>query len=252
MIRIELLPAFKDNYIFLIHDGKQALVVDPADPKVVLDGLQERDLELLAILNTHHHPDHVGGNRILKAQTQCQIYGPANDADRIPALDVGLSDGEEFEALGHKFTYLEVPGHTTGHGAYVAPDLKSAFVGDTLFALGCGRMFEGNPPMFWNSLCKLRNLPADTNIYCAHEYTLSNAKFALSVDPDNKALKARIARFEDLRAEDTPTIPVRLSEEITTNPFLRADDEDFQKILGLEGHQPSDVFAELRARKDQF
>ncbi|HCY48055.1 MAG TPA: hydroxyacylglutathione hydrolase [Alphaproteobacteria bacterium] len=252
MIRTELLPALKDNYIFLIHDGTSALVVDPADPKVVLDGLKERGLELLTILNTHHHPDHVGGNRILKAQTGCTIYGPANDADRIPAMDVGLSDGEQFEALGQMFTYLEVPGHTTGHGAYMAPGLQSAFVGDTLFALGCGRMFEGNPPMFWNSLRKLRDLPPDTLIYCTHEYTLANARFALSVDPDNKALKSRIARFEALRAEDTPTIPVRLSEEIATNPFLRADDPDLQKILGLEGQAPSDVFAQLRAQKDHF
>ena len=252
MTHIELLPALDDNYIFMIHNNEHAVVVDPADPRVVLTALQERNLELVAILNTHHHADHVGGNKILKSQTGCTIHGWAMDNERIPGIDIQHQEGDQFVLLDEEFHLLAVPGHTTGHCAYHAPGLEAAFVGDTLFALGCGRMFEGTPPMFWGSLKKLRALPPKTKIYCAHEYTLANAKFACAMDPQNKTLLNRVEDLKAQRARQEPTIPVQLADEIATNPFLRADQEDLVQQLGMQGSAAEDVFAHLRQAKDHF
>lgn len=253
-LEIELIPALSDNYIFLLHEPSSGAtaVVDPADAGAVERRLQERGLALTHILNTHHHPDHVGGNRALKARHGCTIVGPRADRDRIPGIDVEVGDGDTVALGNAQANVFDVPGHTRGHIAYWFRDAKAAFVGDTLFAMGCGRLFEGTPAQMWASLRKLMAMPDDTAIYCAHEYTLSNAKFALSVEPDNAALRDRAAEVEAARARGEPTVPTTMGIEKATNPFLRPDSPDLQRTLGLSGADLVAVFAETRARKDAF
>lgn len=253
-LAIHMFPCLSDNYGFLLHDAAAGVtaVIDTPDVKAINAALKEKGWKLTHIFNTHHHADHAGGNEALKAQWQCSITGAANDAARIPGIDHQVVDGERFAFGTTEVKVFEVPGHTTGHIAYYFESDKVAFVGDTIFALGCGRLFEGSPGQMWNSLQKLMRLPDDTILYCAHEYTQSNAKFALSVEPDNARLVARSKKIDELRARGLPTVPMTLAEEKATNPFLRPDSADLQKTLGLVGAPLVEVFAETRRRKDHF
>lgn len=248
------IPVLNDNYIYLVRDpeSEATAVVDPAVAGPVLDELDKRGWRLTHILNTHHHDDHVGGNRELKDKTGCTIVGPRADRDRIPGIEIELGDGDNFDFGNHTAKIFDVPGHTRGHIAYWFADSDALFSGDTLFAMGCGRLFEGTPAQMWQSLGKFLDLPGSTRVYCAHEYTEANGRFALSVEPDNDALKARMDRVLDLRRAKKPTVPSTMADEIATNPFLRPDSADLQRTIGLSGADLVDVFAKTRELKDNF
>lgn len=254
MIEIQQIPVLADNYVYLVHEPEEGAtaVVDPAVARPVLDSLEERGWRLTHVLNTHHHWDHVGGNRELKAATTCTIIGGDLDRRRIPGIDLALKDGEVLHLGAATVRVLEIPGHTLGHIAYWFPEEAVLFCGDTLFALGCGRLFEGSPEVMWRSLDRLRWLPGETRVYCAHEYTLGNARFALTVEPDNQALQKRCRQVEADRREGRFTVPSLLEEERATNPFLRPESPEIHYRLGLEDAPAEAVFAELRRRKDGF
>ena len=253
-LEIHQIPVLNDNYLYLFKDPDSGLVgiVDPAVAGPVLDKLDELGWKLTHIINTHHHMDHTGANLELKEKTGCTIVGAKKDAARIPGMDIGVEDGDIFEFGSQKAQVFEVPGHTVGHIAYWFEESDALFCGDTLFALGCGRLFEGTPAQMWSSLGKFRKLPDRTKVYCAHEYTEANARFAVSVDPKNMALQSRFAEIRKLREKHLPTVPSTLGEEKATNPFLRADDPGLQAELELTGADPVEVFAETRRRKDNF
>lgn len=253
-LEILQLPVLNDNYVYLLRDAAsgQVGVVDPAVAEPVQAALRARGWQLHVILNTHHHPDHVGANLELKAATGCRIFGPANEAARIPGLDVPLAEGADFRLGQSPARILDVPGHTAGHIAYWFEDEAALFCGDTLFALGCGRMFEGTPAQMWHSLEKLRRLPDHTRVYCAHEYTESNARFAVTLEPGNAALMHRVAEVRAARAEGKPTVPSRLDEERATNPFLRPESAELQRSLGLQAADAVATFAAARKAKDGF
>jgi hydroxyacylglutathione hydrolase len=253
-LEIRQIPLLTDNYSYLVREPEtgSVAVVDPAEAEPVLDALRRLDWRLTHILNTHHHGDHVGGNRRLKDETGCTIVGPAYDRERIPGIDIEVSEESGYE-FGHAHADIFfIPGHTRGHIAYWFAESRALFCGDTLFSLGCGRLFEGNPMQMWNSLGKIRRLPDDARVYCAHEYTESNARFALTVDPANEALQARMMEIRKLRAAGKPTVPSILGEEKAANPFLRADDPMLAANVGLAGADPVEVFGEVRRRKDNF
>lgn len=251
---IDQIPVLSDNYVYLVHEPEAACtaVVDPAEAEPVLNRAEAMGWRITHILNTHHHGDHVGGNLEIKARTGCTIIGPRTDAARIPGIDHAVGTGDTVRLGTATAAVLDVPGHTRGHIAYHFAADDALFCGDTLFSLGCGRMFEGTPPQFWDSLRILRALPDGTRVFCAHEYTESNLRFALSIDPANAALQARGREVERLRAAGLPTVPSILSEEKQANPFLRADDPDLAARLGLAAAAPEVVFAEVRGRKDRF
>lgn len=253
-LQIRQIPVLNDNYVYLIHDPQSGAtgVVDPAVADPVLARLDAEGWRLSHILNTHHHGDHVGGNLELKRKTGCTIVGPRADAARIPGIDVEVGEGDSYRFGGFEAKVFDVPGHTRGHIAYWFADAAALFCGDTLFALGCGRLFEGTPAQMWASLSKLAALPDDTRVYCAHEYTAANARFALTVEPGNAALKARAEAIAKRRARGLPTVPSTLAEERATNPFLRPDSPDLRHTLHLEAADAVAVFAETRARKDRF
>lgn len=253
-IQVEQIPVLSDNYVYLVHEPSTGATaaVDPSVPEPVLAMLQRKGWRLTHILSTHHHQDHTGGNLVLKRETGCTIVGARSDAARIPGIDVEVGERDSFLLGAAAATVVEVPGHTLGHIAYYFPDSHALFCGDTLFALGCGRLFEGSPAQMWSSLSKLRALPGDTLVYCAHEYTQSNARFARTVERGNQALLDRIRSIDTLRARNMPTVPSRLDEEVETNPFLRADFETVQQAVGLPDGDPVHVFAEIRRRKDAF
>ncbi|MBI2381138.1 MAG: hydroxyacylglutathione hydrolase [Gammaproteobacteria bacterium] len=254
MLSILPIPAFRDNYIWLAHDGQDAFVVDPGDAAPVQAHLAELGLRLSAILITHHHPDHVGGISTLLAKWACPVYGPASED--IPGRSHALREGDtlELSAPAARMRILELPGHTLGHIAYVGEG--HAFVGDTLFAGGCGRLFEGTPAQMLDSLDKLSELPAATRVYCAHEYTLANLRFALAVEGDNPALAARLQHATRLREQGLPTVPSTIGEEITTNPFLRSRVQSVAAAASRHAQgnlsTPEAVFAEVRRWKDGF
>jgi hydroxyacylglutathione hydrolase len=253
MLAVDRIACLQDNYVWLLRTGGSATaVVDPAEAAPVEAVLARHGLRLTHILNTHHHSDHVGANLALKARFGATIVGPRADQARIPGIDIAVGDGDRVALGPFEAQIFDVPGHTRGHIAYWFADSDALFCGDTLFALGCGRMFEGTAPQFWASLEKLRALPDATNVHCAHEYTQSNARFALSVDPGNRELVARAGEIDRLRAAGEATVPSLLGIEKRTNPFLRADDAGLKKRLGLEDAPASAVFGALRAAKDNF
>ena len=253
-IQVKQISCLDDNYGFLVHDTATGATASIDTPEVepINKALADEAWTLTHILNTHHHFDHAGGNEALKAQWGCQVIGAANDADRIPGIDRQVVDREVFELGSASVQVLEVPGHTSGHIAYHFADDKVAFVGDTLFALGCGRMFEGTAEQMWGSLEKLMALPDETLVYCAHEYTQANAAFAITVEPDNQALQARVEEIASLRAQGIPTVPTSIGLERQTNPFVRPDSGNLQQTIDLVGADPVAIFAETRKRKDHF
>lgn len=252
------LPAFTDNYLWLLHDAHHAVVVDPGQAEPVLQALEDRGLQLQAILVTHHHADHVGGIDALRQATGARVYGPAHE--RIPGPFIPLSQGSRVEVLGLDFDVFDVPGHTAGHVAYFCPQVDGGpllFCGDTLFSGGCGRLFEGTPAQMLNSLDRLAALPGDTRVCCAHEYTLSNLKFARAVEPGNAALLQYMGRCEALRAQGQPTLPSRIALERDINPFLRTRENAV--AAAAAGFAPTTdmrdavaVLAALRAWKNDF
>ena len=254
MLQIVPLPAFRDNYIWLLRVGRSAAVVDPGDAGPVLNYLSLHNLSLAAILNTHHHGDHVGGNRELLDKFDVPVYGPRQES--IPGLTqpVDASSTVSLPALALEFKVLDVPGHTRGHVAYYGAN--SLFCGDTLFSCGCGRLFEGTAAQMHASLQQLAALPPETKVYCAHEYTLSNIHFAKAVEPDNAALRNRESDVQALLARQTPSLPSTLAQEKLTNPFLRCDQPQVRKAAehhaGKRLPDPAAVFAALRAWKDDF
>jgi len=251
---IVLIPALSDNYVYLLHDAATGAtaVVDPGEAAPVEAALAERGWTLTHILNTHHHADHIDGNETLKAKYGTVLVGPKAEASRIDGMDVTVAEGDTYDFAGHTAQVFETPGHTTGHIAFYFADSDALFCGDTLFALGCGRMFEGTPAQFWDSLRKLRALPDSTRVCCGHEYTASNAKFALSIDGGNAALIARANEIDALRAAGKPTVPSLLGQEKAINPFLRADDPAIAAAVGKAGADPVEVFAAVRKGKDNF
>lgn len=251
-LEVELIPALSDNYIYLLHDPDDEVtgVVDPAEAAPVLEALERMRRRLDWVLITHHHADHTAGLAELKARTGARAAGPRAEQARIKGLDLALGGGEEL-GFGHlKAQVLETPGHTAGHISYWFPDGEALFCGDTLFVLGCGRLFEGDAPTMWRSLGKLMRLPDGTRVYCGHEYTASNARFALTVDPDNTALQALAGEVDAARRRGEPTIPSTIGREKATNPFLRAADPAIRRRLRLEDASDAEVFGEIRRRKD--
>ncbi|MDH3663141.1 MAG: hydroxyacylglutathione hydrolase [Alphaproteobacteria bacterium] len=253
-LAIEMIPVLSDNYVYLVHDAATGTtgVVDPAVAAPVMEWLAAKGWSLDWILSTHHHADHTGGNLELKQATGCRIAGPGKDAARIPGIDVKLLEGDRFKLGEAEAEVFETPGHTSGHISFWFPESNALFCADTLFSLGCGRLFEGTPEDMWTSLRKFADLPDQALVYCGHEYTQSNARFALSVDPDNGALKARAAEVDQQRAAGKPTVPTTLGQERATNPFLRPDNPAIRKQLGMENADDVQVFAEIRRLKDSF
>ncbi|HEY4134954.1 MAG TPA: hydroxyacylglutathione hydrolase [Alphaproteobacteria bacterium] len=254
MLEIRRAPALTDNYLWLVREPLSGFVavVDPAEAAPVEAALATLGWRLTHILNTHHHKDHTGGNLALKAKWNAAVVGPAADAERIPGIDVQVGDGETYRFGEESAEVFDVPGHTRGHIAFWFPDSDALFCGDTLFALGCGRLFEGTPAQMWHSLGKFNAMPDETRVFCAHEYTQSNARFALTVDGANPALQARARAVDAARAKGEATVPSTLGEERATNPFLRADDPALARAVGLDASDPVAVFAEVRQRKDNF
>ena len=249
-MQIEIVPCLSDNYAYLVKAGTACAVVDPSEAAPVKAALDRLGWRPSHILNTHHHSDHVGGNLELKRLYGAEIVGPGKDAARIPGLDTGVDEHSGWEFAGHGVRILEVPGHTRGAITFVVEG--HAFTGDTLFAMGCGRLFEGDPAMMWKSLSKLKALPDATKIYCGHEYTESNGRFALTIEPGNAALAARMTEVKAARAKGLPTIPSTIGLEKKTNPFLRPDSEEIQDRLGMRDASDTAVFGEIRRRKDNF
>lgn len=254
MLHIHQFPVLKDNYTFILRDEGQGVtaVVDPAEAPPVLEFLAARGWKLDWIWNTHHHGDHVGGNRELAAATGCGIMGYAGDAARIPGITRQVQDGESVALGGSGAQLLFLPGHTLGHIAYYFPSENALFSGDVLFGMGCGRLFEGTPEQMWHSLQRIMALPDETRIYCAHEYTLANGEFALSMEPGNPALQARMQNVRKARQEGLATVPLTLGEEKATNPFLRPHSREIRQQLAMQDANDAAIFAALRRRKDSW
>ena len=253
-LTIHQFPCLSDNYAFLVRDDASGKVatIDTPDADAIAAEADRLGWPIDFILNTHWHPDHAGGNAALAERFGCRIIAPGGEGDKISTKDEIVSGGDTVLLGETVFEVIDVPGHTLGHIAYHVPAARTAFVGDTVFSLGCGRMFEGTPDMFWQSLLRLRRLPDDTMLFCAHEYTAANARFALSIDADNPALQRRAEEVRTLRDRGEPTVPVLLGEELRANPFLRADDAALAAAVGLPGAPADAVFAEIRRRKDSF
>ncbi len=254
MLDILQIPVLNDNYIYMLHDSVslETAVIDPALEQPVLDVLAEKGWQLNFILNTHHHWDHVGANLALKQQTGCKVIAASSDQERIPGIDICVEQGDVILLGEHQAQVLETPGHTSGHVVYYFAGDQALFCGDTLFVMGCGRLFEGTPGQMYASLQTLKALPPSTRVYCTHEYTLANGEFALSVESDNVCVQQKLQAVAELRAGNKPTVPSTIAEEIATNPFFRVDCISIQKELGLVGAELDVVFAALRHRKDNF
>jgi hydroxyacylglutathione hydrolase len=257
VLEVHQFPCLSDNYGFLLHDpaSEETTCIDTPDADAYLREAARKSWQITQIWNTHWHPDHAGGNAAIKAATGCKIIAPAGEAEKIDGVDRAVKHGDVVCLGDWEACVIDVGGHTMGHIAYHLPAAGLAFVGDSLFALGCGRMFEGTAPQFWASLSRLKALPPETLVYCAHEYTQSNARFALHADPDNKALQDYAARIDHCRAQGLPTVPTSIARELASNPFLRADDPAMQARWAEQGGKVGDAvatFAALRAAKDSF
>jgi hydroxyacylglutathione hydrolase len=251
---IRLFRCLSDNYGVLLHDSESGATaaIDAPEAEPVEAALKATGWKLTDILVTHHHADHTAGIEPLKAKYKCRVVAPAAEAERIGGVDETVREGDKVKVGKLSGNVIETPGHTSGHISFWFPDNKVAFVGDTLFSIGCGRVIEGTPGMMWRSLVKLRDLPDDTEIYCGHEYTAANIKFARTIEPDNPVLGAREAQVRQLIEEGAPTIPVTIGDEKLANPFLRADVPEVAAGIGMAGKEASQVFAEIRARKNKF
>jgi hydroxyacylglutathione hydrolase len=243
-----------DNFGALVRDrqSSETALVDAPEERAILDAVERTGWTPTLILTTHHHGDHVEANLALKKRFGLKIVGPAKEADRIPGIDETVDGGSVLRFGEQEIRVLSTPGHTRGHVSYHLPEAKVVFAADTLFSLGCGRLFEGTPAMMWQSMRTLSALPPDTSVHCGHEYTQANARFALTVDPDNAALKARAREVDRLRADQMPTLPTTIGRELETNPFLRPHDPGIRRTLGMEDASDEEVFAEIRKRKDNF
>ncbi|KAJ9701603.1 hypothetical protein PVL29_006820 [Vitis rotundifolia] len=254
-LQIELVPCLKDNYAYLLHDVDTGTVgvVDPSEAVPVIDALSRKNRNLTYILNTHHHYDHTGGNAELKARYGAKVIGSGIDKDRIPGIDIVLKDGDKWMFAGHEVVVIETPGHTRGHISFYFPGSGAIFTGDTLFSLSCGKLFEGTPEQMHSSLSKIMSLPDETNIYCGHEYTLSNSKFALSIEPKNEVLQSYATHVAHLRSKGLPTIPTTLKMEKMCNPFLRTSSPEIRKSLKITATaDDSEALGIIREAKDNF
>jgi len=253
-LQIVTIPCLSDNYAYLAHDPETGATaaVDVPEAAPIIAALQAQGWTLSDVLLTHHHADHVQGLPDLLAAAPARVIGAAADTHRLPPLDVALTEGDTVRIGDEEGRVIDVSGHTVGHVAFHFPDSRALFTADSLMALGCGRVFEGTPSQMYESLAKLAALPPETMVYSGHEYTQSNAKFALTVDPDNPRLNSRARAVDAARAAGHPTVPSTLEEELSTNPFLRASDPDIRAQLGMAGADPETVFAEIRRRKDRF
>ncbi len=249
-VEIVVVPCLSDNYAYLVKAGDACAVVDPSEPGPVTAALSARGWRLTHILNTHHHLDHTGGNLALKQAAGAIVVGPGKDAARIPGIDVGVDESSGWDFGGRKVQVLEVPAHTRGSITFVIDG--NAFTGDTLFAMGCGRLFEGDPGMMWASLSKLMRLPDATKVWCGHEYTESNGRFALTLEAGNQALQERMKRVRAARGAGQTSMPSDMGLEKATNPFLRVSSPEIRKSLGMEQAGDVAVFGEIRRRKDSF
>jgi len=268
-VEVDMIPSLTDNYIFLLREsGGCAAIVDPAEADPVRKFVRNnanfpstggtgtgngKQGPISYIFNTHHHWDHTGGNEELKKEFGCEIFGASSDRDRIPGIDVEVKEGSHFKFGKEDVQVYETPGHTSGHIIYYLPGAKIAFVGDTLFAMGCGRLFEGTAEQMHKSLQKIVALPPDTHLYFAHEYTVSNAKFAVTVDGGNEDLQSRFKQVTAMRSENIPTVPTTVAQELATNPFVRCSNAKIKETIGME-QSGSDVdsLARIRALKDSF
>lgn len=253
-LEVYQIPAFDDNYLYILRDSTtgETAAVDPGDAHVILDFLKSKKWSLNKIFITHHHFDHTGGVTALKQKTDAQVFAPKYDEHRISPVDQWVKEGDTVNVGECTAKVMYLPGHTLGHIAYFFESEKCLFSGDVIFAMGCGRLFEGTPAQMHHSLERLKALPQDTKIYCAHEYTLANGKFAISVDPTNSDLLTRMDEVEALREKNQPTVPTTLKQELKTNPFLRSDSPGIRKTVNLLKSPAPQVFAEVRKRKDNF
>jgi hydroxyacylglutathione hydrolase len=253
-LKIELFPCRQDNFGVLIHDPQAGVTasIDAPEEAPIVEALARTGWELNHILVTHHHFDHVEANAVLKQKYGADITGPASEADKIPGIDRTVHEGDRFHFGSFEVEVLETPGHTLGHVCYYLPKAGVLFAADTLFALGCGRVFEGTPQQMHASLQKLAALPDETQVYFGHEYTEANARFAVTVDPDNEALAERVEQIASMRASGLATAPTTIGQEKATNPFLRAADPSIRAHLQMSAADDADVFAEIRKRKDNF
>ncbi len=253
-LEIITVPCLQDNYAFVAHDNASGdtAVIDVPETAPIAQVLADKGWTLSHVLLTHHHWDHVDGLAALLRDHPAQVVGASADAHRLPKLDMQMAEGDSFTIGGEPVHVIDVSGHTVGHIAFHMPASKAVFTADSLMALGCGRLFEGTPAQMWQSLSKLAALPDDTIVYSGHEYTASNAAFAATIDPGNSALISRSKDIAAKRAAGMPTVPSTLRLELDTNPFLRASDPAIAAHLGMTGATPSDIFTEIRARKDRF
>lgn len=253
-ILIDQFTCRADNFGVLMRDSEsgETALIDAPEESTILEAIERTGWRPTVILTTHHHADHVEANLALKQKFNLRIVGPAAEAGKIPGIDETVREGDVVRFGGETIRVIETPGHTAGHISYHLPESKIAFTADTLFALGCGRLFEAPAAVMYESLKKLAALPPETRVYCGHEYTLSNARFALTIDPENGSLRDRAEAIEGLRADGRPTLPTTIGEELATNPFLRWSDPAIRRNLGMEEASDAEVFAEIRKRKDNF
>jgi len=253
-LEIYQFPCLSDNYGVLLRDADAGVVasIDAPDAAAVEAALKEKGWKLTHILVTHHHWDHTQGNEALKAATGCTIIGPRGEADKVPGIDTKVGEGDTFKFGSFDVEVAETPGHTSGHIIFHIPAAKAAFVGDTLFAMGCGRVIEGRMDQMWSGVEKVAKLPPETALYCGHEYTIANAEFAMSVEPGNEALQKRVEVVKALRAAGKPTLPTTVAEELATNPFIRVKSSEIRASVGLPNGSDAEVFEKVRIAKNNF
>jgi hydroxyacylglutathione hydrolase len=252
-LEIHQFPCLSDNYGVLIRDAAAGVCasIDAPETDAVKKALADKGWTLTHILTTHHHGDHTDGNLPLKEETGCKIIGPKGEAAKVRGIDEAVGEGDTFQFGNFEVQVFDTPGHTAGHITYYIPAAKVAFCGDTIFAMGCGRVFEGTMEQMWTSLEKIAKLPKDTTLYCGHEYTQANADFAMTIEPGNAALQTRVEEVKALRAKGEPTLPTTVEKELATNPFIRVDSAEIRERLGLQGAADWEVFAEVRERKNR-